>query len=218
MIGDRDDMAARLRAVLPERWFGDHTPVLGGVLAGVAEMWATLYDQLQAVIRQTRLATATDAFLDMISADYFGWRLSRRIAEGDAAFRSRIRRELLRERGTRGALIAALTDLTGRAPSIFEPARPADTGAWNGAIGYGLAGRWGSLLLPRQCFVVARRPQGQGIALVAGWGDSVGGWGGGAIAWGDRDQIAGQVTDAEIAAVVAQTMPVATIAWLRIES
>lgn len=211
-------MLARLKAVLPPRWFPDSAPVLDAVLSGVAEVWARLYAQLEAVRLQTRIATATDAFLDMIAVDFFGSSLPRRSLETDTAFRGRIQRELLRERGTRRAIVAALTDLTGRTPMVFEPARPADTGGWGAGVGYGQAGRWGSLALPMQCFVTAYRPAGQGIGVVAGWGASAAGWGVGAVEYGSLAQIAGQVTDAEIAAAVAGLMPAATIAWLRIAS
>ncbi len=218
MTGDQADMAARLRAALPGRWFGDAAPVLDGVLAGIAAIWATLYAQLQAAIAQTRIATASGGFLDMIVLDFFGRRVHRRVAESDDPFRARILREMRRERGTRGALVTALTDLTGRAPLVFEPARPADTGAWNGQAGYGSAGRWGSLMLPRQCFVTAFRPAGQGIARVVGWGSPGGGYGSGGACWADHAAIGGQVTDDDIAATVADTIPVASIAWLRISS
>ena len=35
MKGDQGDFASRLRLVLPEGWFRDGAPVLGGVLAGL---------------------------------------------------------------------------------------------------------------------------------------------------------------------------------------
>ena len=159
-------MQARLRSALPGRWFGDVAPVLDGVLAGIAAIWVAVFAQLQAAIMQTRIATATAAFLDMIAVDFFGARFRRRVAEADVSFRGRLLRELRRERGTRGAVVAVLSDLTGRAPLVFEPARPADTGAWGSGAGYGVAGGWGSLELPFQCFVTALRPTGQGIALV----------------------------------------------------
>lgn len=211
-------MVARLKAALPARWFADTTPVLDGVLAGLAAPWAALYAQLRQAIAQTRIATASAGFLDLISGDFFARRLPRRLSEADDAFRARIQAEMRRERATRAGMAAALSDLTGRPPAIFEPARPADTGAWNGQAGYGAAGRFGSLMLPRQVFITAYRPLGAGIATIAGWGATQGGYGNGTLAWGDQAQIAGQVTDAEIAATVAATMPTAGIAWLAISN
>ena len=186
-------MLARIKAVLPARWFPDETPLLDGLATGLADAAAWLYALLANVKLQTRLATATGGFLDMIAQDYFGARIVRRAGQGDASFRARIQTELFRERGTRGALISVLQDLTGRTPVVFEPARPADTRAWGVALGYGLAGGWGSLMLPFQCFVTAYRPVSSGSD-------------------------AGEITDADIAAAAAGVMPVAAIAWLRISN
>ena len=216
MIGDQADMAARLRAALPGRWFGDVAPVLDAVLAGIGAIWATSYAQLQAAIRQTRIATATGPFLDMIAHDFFARRLRRRTAEADTALRRRILREMQREHGTRNALATALTELTGHQPDIFEPARPADTGAYNTAAAYNTAGRWGSLMLPRQCFVTAHRPTGHGIAHANGWNRPTGGYNTAAQCWADHTAIGNTVSDAEIAATATANTPAAQITWLRI--
>jgi hypothetical protein len=173
-MGAPEQFVARLRAALPRGWFADRAPVLEAVLAGFADGWARLYALLAYVRRQGRIGSAEGAMLDLIAGDFFGPWLRRRTGQGDDAFRAAIGRELLRERATRGALAAALTDLTGRAPAIFEPSRPADTGAWGMALGYGVAGGgaaggYGSLALPFQCFVTAWRPAGAGIAGVAGY-------------------------------------------------
>ena len=78
MTGDQQDMLARLRAVLPTRWFPDSAPVLDGLLSGLASGWSWVYQQLQYVKAQTRIATATDIWLDIIADDYFGSSLARR--------------------------------------------------------------------------------------------------------------------------------------------
>jgi hypothetical protein len=216
MIGDSQDMLARLKAVLPSRWFPDATPVLDGMLTGLATANAWAYALLAGVRLAARIGTATGGFLDMIAQDYFGARVTRRLGQGDDPFRVRIEAELLRERGTRSAVISALQDLTGRAPVVFEPMRPADTRAWGIAGGYGATGGWGSLLLPFQCFVTAFRAQGAGIAAVAGWGSGAGGWGAGAIEYASLAMLQGQITDADIDAAIAGVMPVAAIAWTKI--
>lgn len=217
MNGDQADMAARLRATLPARWFPDTTPVLDGVLAGLAWVWAWLYNLLAQVRAQTRLASATDIQLDGISADYLGTMLPRRVTEPDSSFRERIYLERLRDRASRPALAKALTDLTGRAPIIFEPSRPADTGAWSGPLGYGTAGGWGSLMLPFQCFVTAFRAQGSGIANVAGYGGPAG-YGVGALQYASLSMLTGEITDADILATIANVLPVATTAWTQISN
>jgi len=216
MTGDPADMAARLRALLPSRWFADEAPVLSALLGGLGSFWSRLHGFVAYARAQTRIATATGAWLDMIARDFFGRRVARRVAEGDTAFRVRIRRELLRDRGTRAALSSTLTDLTGRVPIIFEPARPADTGAWGTALAYNTQGGWGTLSLPFQAFVTAFRPAGSGIATVAGWGTPPGGYGAGAIQYASLAMVQGQVTDADILAAITDTIPAATTAWTRI--
>jgi hypothetical protein len=247
MTGDQQDMLARLRTVLPARWFPHRAPVLDGLLGGLAAGWCWAYQQLQYVKAQTRIATATDVWLDIIANDFFGNRLSRRTGQSDDAFRNRIRRELFRERGTRAAIVAVLEDLTGRTPLIFEPARSTDTGGYTtlngagGGVGYGCAGGWGSLMLPFQYFVTAIRPTGQGVINVAGWGTvppggisamigmpaaygdgtlhgASAGSGTGAVEYATMAMVAATVTDADILAVINDVRPAGTIAWTDIVS
>ena len=218
MIGDGPDMAARLKSVLPVGWFSDSSPMLGGLLLGLGQGWSAVYGLIQFVQLQTRVATATGGFLDLISTDFFGAWLPRRSREQDQSFGKRIRQELLRPRATRSALQLALTELTGRAPVIFEPARTSDTGgytaggvAWGGAGVTGQGG-WGSLLLPYQIFVTAYRPAGGGIALLAGYGT------GGLAAYGDLEMLTTLVSDSDIASAVTRILPAATIAWMRLSA
>ena len=211
MTGDTADFASRIKAVLPNRWFPDQSPVLDALLTGLATAWSALYALLAFVRAQPRLATATGSFIDVIGQDFFGPRLPRRFAEADDAYRGRIAAALVREHATRAALEAALLTLTGRAPAIFEPARPADTGTYAGpALGYGIAGAWGSLELPFQVFVVARRPPPAGIATVAGYGTA------GPLARASLADSGGQVTDTDIYAAITAVLPTASIAWTRI--
>lgn len=171
-VGTQSDMLSRIKAVLPTGWFPSSTPVLDGVLSGPAYMMAWLYSMLQFVILQSRRLTATGVYLDMIAVDFFGTFLKRRVNETDANFNIRIGKELFREKVTRKGMVQALTDLTGRAPVIFEPERPADTGCWNGlgsTLAYNTSGGYGSLLLPFQYFITAFRPTGVGVAGVAGY-------------------------------------------------
>lgn len=213
MTGDVSDMLSRLRTVLPSRWFGDSTPVLDSVLTGLATGWASLYGLLQTVITEARISTATGSFLDMISVDFFAAWLPRRATELDTPFRLRIQQELFRERGTRAGLQTMLTELTGRTPIIFEPARSSDTGGYSvGGLGYGIAGGWGSVLLPFQLFVTAYRPHGAGIAAVGGY--NTGGW----PDYASLSMVQAPVTDADIYAAVASVMPVATICWTAISN
>lgn len=212
-------MAARLRSALPQGWFADDAPILSSVLMGFASVWAWLFTLLTYVQQQTRIATASGGWLDLIARDYGGASWARESGETDTAFRARIIYNLQRLRGTRSALIANVTALTGRPPLVFEPANPLDTGGFSTpTLGWNSQGGWGSLNLPYQCFTIAYRPKGGGIANVGGWGTAaaifaIGGWNTAALAWGDTNLISGSVTDAQILATVADSMPAATIAW-----
>jgi hypothetical protein len=216
MPSPTSDMLSRLKSTLPSRWFQGATPILDGLLTGLASAWTTLHDLLDFTRLQTRLSTASGSFLDAISQDLLGPILPRRSGEPDSSYRRRITRELVRDRNTRTAIIAALADLTGRTPIVFEPARPADTGAWNGPLGYGSAGGWGSLMLPFQCFVTAYRATGSGIASVAGYGVGTGAYGVGTIEYAGLAMLTGQITDTDITNAITGVMPAATIAWTRI--
>jgi hypothetical protein len=169
------------------------------VLTGFASVWASLYTLLIYVIRQSRIATATGVFLDMIALDFFQGRISRNKSEPDTHFRLRILTEILRPRATRAAVSQALTDLTGIRPIIFEPADTTDTGGYNrGGVGYNVAGGWGDLDLPFQAFITAFRPSGGGISGVSGYGNiglgitttgGLGGYGQGTIEWANLEMI-----------------------------
>ncbi|HUB48677.1 MAG TPA: hypothetical protein VMB73_27175 [Acetobacteraceae bacterium] len=224
MLGDQQDMLWRMKQVLPLRWFPDDTPVLDTALSGVAWAWAWVYSLLQTVRVQARISTATDIWLDLIATDYFGTSLGRRGDEMDSAYRQRIQRELIRERGTRAAVVSALGDLTGQSPALFEPANTSDTGGYGGAgetvtgLGYGSAGGWGNLNLPFQFFVTAYRPVGVGIAFVSGWNDGGGGYGEGTLEYASLTMMQTQVTDSDILSAITGVLPIGVIAWTRITS
>ena len=153
MTGDLLDMASRLRAVLPKRWFAEASPNLSAVLQSIATPWAWLYSIIVFVVCQTRLATATDIWLDLISCDYFGNLLRRRLNETDFVYRGRIKAALLREAATRSAVSSQLEAAIGTQPAIFEPANCMDTGGYGTlqasesgtftGLAYGQAGGWG---------------------------------------------------------------------------
>ena len=216
MIGDMQDMIARMKAVLPRGWFADSTPVLDGLLTGMSEAWTWIYQQVQVVRAQARIATANGLFLDIIASDFFGAALQRLPSETDDALRTRIQREMFRPRATRDAVIAVVQDITGQRPLVFEPARPADVGGYVVAGGYSVTGGWGNLGLPFQCFITAYRPLGAGIASVAGWATPSGGYGIGSIEYVSLSMIQGPVTDDAIFRAIAAVLPAATVGWTRI--
>jgi hypothetical protein len=199
--------------VLPVRWFADSAPLAGALLSGLGTAWSAIYGLIGNVRDQARIATATGMFLDLISADFFAGGLPRGATESDAGFLQRIQNEMLRVRGTRAALALALTELTGRAPQIFEPVRPQDTGGYTvGGVGFGVAGGWGNLASRHVSLVTALRPLGGGIAYFAGYG------GGGLPVYGNLSMVATRVSDGDIATAVVAVLPVGHTAWLRIAS
>jgi len=218
--GDTTDLGARIKATLPP-WFGDSNPILSALVAGLSAALANFYSLYLYAQLQTRIKTATDGWLDMIAADFFGLRITRKANQTDASFRSLIIANLFRERATRKALIQVLTDLTGRAPVVIEPQRPADCGAYGvPTSGYGVAGFYGSTLLPAQAFVIAYRPATAGIPNIAGYGNSPAAYRtpsqGGEYA--SLSMIIGQVTDADIYAAIDSVKPVGTVIWTTIKS
>jgi hypothetical protein len=172
--GDSDDILTRLRSYLPAGWFPDSAPILEGLLAGISSVLAVSYALFIYAKAQTRILTATDAWLDLISYDFFGDALPRKTGEADAAFLARIRANLFQERATRKAYISVLTTLTGYAPTIFEPGMPNDSGAMNAPTSPGYCGvaRMGSVAMPYTVLVTAYRPQQQGESLGMGFTDS----------------------------------------------
>lgn len=219
--GDKSDIQARLQLALPKQWFLTDGPVIGAILGALATGWAWLYSLYAYIKAQSRVLTASDGWLDVIAADFFGTTLARKANQTDSSFRAAIIVNLFRERATRKAIIQVLTQLTGRAPVIIEPERPADTGAYGAPnSGYGSAGAYGSVLLPYQAFVQAFRPLTSGIPMIAGYGNSPAAYGiasqGGEYA--SLSMIQGAVQDADIYAAVDTVKPVGSTIWTQISS
>lgn len=212
-------MFERIKLLLPLRaWFTDNTPVLDGLIAGIASGLDYAKDLIDYVRLQTRIMTATDGNLDMIAADYFGLALSRKPNQSDASFRARILASLFLEKATRRSMSGVLTALTGREPIIIEPTRPLDTGAYGANLsGYGVAGSYGSIVCPWQAFVGVYRPAGTGVPGVGGWGVPVGGWGESAqFEWAPAAVALSQITDADIYHAIDATKAAGTVVWVRI--
>jgi hypothetical protein len=226
MTGDLADFVSRLRAVLPKRWFADQAPNLTAILNSIATPWTCLYGLFTYAGLQTRIATATDSWLDLIALDFFGQGLPRQAGESDTSYRSRISQALLRGAATRSAISLCMKDLTGSAPGIFEPAKCSDTGAYAAAtdgplvaesgLAYGLAGGWGNLNMPLQFFVTVKRPPTPGVAMLAGYRTGAGGYDRGSIAYADLSLLPGQLTEQDIQTTLSDLLPVNATAWLQI--
>lgn len=216
--GDQHDFYNRLHTLLPVGWFADDSPVLHGALTACAKSLAWCHSLYVYARSQTRLETATSGWLDIAAYDFFGSSLLRPAGMSDKQFRMQIKTNLLRERGTRQAIIDIIEALTGNTPAVFETLRPADTGAYGGpALGYGVAGRYGSYNLPYQAFVEVSRPNGKDTARVAGSDLLTTGYSNAP----DEDYVAEKisargVTDTQIFAAIAAVKMEGTLVWVRI--
>ena len=217
--GDQSDFTSRLQQLLPHGWFsGGTVPIRDALLQGMSSALSFVFVLLAYVRNQTRIGTATDGFLDMIAGDFFGASLPRANNQSDTSFRSRIIINIFRERATRSGVIGILRQLTGRAPIIFEPQRPADTGGYGtNSLGYSVAGGYGSMLLPTQLFVTAIRPAGSGIPLIAGYGISTAGYSIGSQGeYASLSMVQSALTDADIYAAIDSVRPVGYVVWANI--
>ena len=210
-------MQRRILSLLPQSWFANGAPVLNGLVAGLAYTAAFIYSLIMYSVLQTRILTASDGWLDLIAGDFFGSSLMRSANQSDASFRAMIQASLFRERATRNGMIGVITALTGKAPLITEPERPLDTGVYGALCGYGVAGAYGSVLIPFQCFMIVSRPHGTGIPYVAGYGISTGAYRTPSQSeYADLSMSTNGISDAAIYAAIDATKPAGTIIWTRL--
>jgi hypothetical protein len=215
-VGDQDDVLSNLKKLLPNGWFQPgETPLLDGLLTGIASALSFVYGLLIYLRLQMRISTATDGFLDLIAADYFGNRIFRSSNQSDDSFRARIIAGILRERNTRYAVTSIITQLTGKAPIIFEPRRPSDTGVYGGpGLFWGRMGGWGTNSRPYQSFVTVFRPPGQGVPYVAGYGIPTGAWSTPSRAeWTNASMLEG-LTDNDLYAAIESVRPAGYTIWV----
>jgi hypothetical protein len=220
MIGDSHDLVARVRKVLPRRWFQWAAPYRDAILGGLADSAAWCYSLITYARLQSRIATSSGIFLDLIGWDFFSARFTRRNGETDNSWRPRILQEILRPRQTRAAITQLLIDLTTRTPVLIEAWNTGDVGGYGIASmgGYGTGpGCYGSLALNNEVFVTAFRAPNQGIPNVNGYGGYLGGYGMGSQDYADLSLITGPITDAEIYARIAQTIAAGVTAWVALE-
>lgn len=222
-IADGDTSALferRLKSLIPRGWVLRTAPIFDAVLGGLGDSLANFYTLLKSVKQQTRIATASGWFLDLIGWDFLGTNYLRKNKETDDRWRARIVREVLRPRATRLGIETALEDLTGLTPKIYEPWNAADDGGGYGAVGggiaYGQSGYYGSVVLPAQVFVTAYKTGLSGIPNITGYGYGNGGYGTGTIAYASLTEVEGEISDAEIFDCVHQNIAAGAKAWVAI--
>lgn len=157
-IGDQADCTNRLLSVIPPWFTSGASPLLSAVLQGPAYIASFCFGLIQFARQQTRIATATGGWLDLIAYDFFGYTIAR-AGLTDTAFRAEIEANILPAAGSREALISALISLTGRSPIIYDPWNPSTIGGYGvGTLAYNTAGQYGSCAMPGEFFITAYRP------------------------------------------------------------
>ena len=208
----------RLKQLIPPSWFGDDETILDAYLCGMA--WCfdhinALYDYLGL---QTRIKTATDAWLDLLAFDFLGGGFIRRTGQDDTSFRRKLLVNIFRERATRKGMIAVLTELTGKVPTIFEAQYSGDVGAYNINAAYGIT-RYGSSSMPYQCFIDVKRDPTTTLPSYAGYGNTGMAYSVTASsinAYASASLAASSQIDDDIYATIEATKPAGTICWTRI--
>jgi len=182
--GDSNDILNRVKMLIPHRWFAWGAPLRDAILGGLSDSMAWCYSWIIYTKQQSRIATSTGPFLDLISYDFLGRHLFRK-GQTDDQYRARILAVILQERVTRAGMVKAINWLTGGNPKIFEPWNTNDAGAWTGpgpstytfkapnfawsnTAGSPGVGGWGSTDLPEQAFMTVTRLIYSGIPNVAG--------------------------------------------------
>lgn len=176
--GDQSDITSRLQSYLPRGWFGDWSsaPIIGGVLAGIASVFAVMYTLIMLFKAQARLGTSSGGWIDIWASDFLGTTLPRKPNESDASYIQRVQIAVFQKRATRPAMVSVLTQLTGRAPIIFEPNRPLDTGclgANTGVASFCGVARMGSLATPYGALITAFRPKVTGGSAGAAYCNAI---------------------------------------------
>jgi hypothetical protein len=222
-IGDSADIVSRVRKLLPARWFAWGAALRDALLGGLADQAAWCYSFVAYARLQSRIATGTGLWLDIIAFDFLG-RFIQRGGASDAVFRALITATILKERVTRKGMFEAVKTLTGNDPWIFEPWNTRDTGAYSnkakgqlyGQMGYGVGrGGYGNMNLPAQVFMIVIRGAPSGVAKVAGYGGYPGGYGRGSVEYiGSYSRLSG-ITDQQIEQLITFTKPTGVTVWLR---
>lgn len=205
--GDLDDMKARLGAVFP-RWLADpvNSPLAEGFFTGAATLLSHAYNYIQFGRLQTRLSSATGAWLDLAAWDFFGGSFLRRAAELDESFRPRALKELLRPRVTRAAILQMLLDLTGRPGTIIELDNTSDIGSWDGpAFGFDVYGGWGDTI-NNSLIIIAQRPINSGLPILSGFDSPAGGWDTNLFGYIGEEDLIGPLSDEDITAQILRTV------------
>jgi len=70
--GDSNDILTRVKMLIPFRWFSWVAPIRDAILGGLSDSMAWCYSWIVYAKQQSRIATSTGPFLDLISYDFLG--------------------------------------------------------------------------------------------------------------------------------------------------
>jgi hypothetical protein len=227
MIGDSIDIVRRIRRTIPRRWWNFVATIYEALLGGLADSGAWGYNFYLYAKQQSRVATSTGIFLDLIAFDFIGRNLIR-AGLPDDLFRTLILALIFRARVTRAAVINIIAILTGNTPTVFEPWNTIDTGSYgrtpsktSGQMGYGVGqGGWGNMNLPAIAFMKIKRGKASGVPNVAGYGGFLAGYGTGQ---GNKMEYIGPlseltgITDGIIYQTINQTRPTGSAIWVQFQ-
>lgn len=236
---DEQEIYKRLLDDLPYDWFGNPSygdgSNLNVILAAYIYTAITSYYQMLFCFLQLYINTMNDASqLSLFAQDYIGY-FPQLANEPNENYKKRIQSNLLRPRATRQAMYDSLLEITGFAPTIFEPWRPLDCGGYGGrssknySMFYGRKGKYGSRYYPYQCFIDVTIPIAQSMGSYPGyWGQStsepypeVGAYSGQAgvnnVMWyGGRSLIQELITSSQVYALINSTKVFGTTCWVAI--
>lgn len=216
IIGSSADILARIKRLIPNRWFAWNAPYRDAVIGGLSDLGSWCYSLILYAQKQARLATATGPFLDIFAYDFTG-RYLRRNKANDAVFRAKIKATVLQERVTRAGMNNAVTLLVGTAPTILEFWNTGDCGGFDvGGCGYDVAGAWGSYDYPAQFLITVNPGPNAGIPDVDGYGGYSGGYDVGAIEYTEDAEVQVGISNQDVYDVINATKPTGSIGWTKI--
>lgn len=218
MTGDINDILNRLKAYTPRGWFGDwaEAPIVTALLTGIASVFNVIYLLILFFRAQTRLDSSNGGWVDLWASDFLGNTLPRKPNESDASYIARIKIAIFQQKATRPAMESVLTQLTGRTPIIFEPARPLDSGCMGAPLSPGYCGvaRMGSIAAPFTCLITVFRPRVTGGSAGAAYCNAITRSAMNASPslsyTGSLSQEISAATDEDIIAAILATKPIAT--------
>jgi hypothetical protein len=232
----------RIAQNIPRGWLSQ-SALFNGIASlkflTIGQQLQFVYQGMQYALKAQRLAGETSPELDNASLDYFGsvvgplsvLALPRKAGQSDSSYLSQISSRLLARGVTRDNIIADVKAFSGAILTLFEPRRPADTGAYGTGqeavfqnLAYNVAGGYGSLELPYQAFGQISAVPGLLVPNVMGYyppaptfpspPTALGGYGVGAISYINASGSSTTPTQAQIFEYISDLILAGTVLWI----